>query len=1818
MSSTLIFVSPDDGRSSTPRHGPINSSRGSGAGAANGPRKPGFLLNPAELTAGGSSGSRSNSSTSLNDRRPTRSDSERREERRRRRRAQRAASAGQEEPESPSSETPLSSSDGSASHRVYNTEQPDLAWAEYLTAYRAGSFPADSTPRQPSLLARLDEEEGADMSQSDWESYTSSRHASIDAGPPLNAQMLQSRNNSASTASTAVARTALAALSLHSRKPSLPAPSEDDTGIFVQDAAYAQNDQTNTAEYAHRSVSLHSPTSSITGHLSDSDEGAGMQVYETSDMKQKAEEILSFYKKNRYLPAPDSQSKNTRLKLLHRYGLLDPNRRAAVAKIAQVAQLVFNAAAVIVTLLEDSQQTFVASIGFSQPAGSSLPTRDSFCPHSLLTDEPLVVLRPEEDWRFANNPNVKSGHIAQYIGAPISMATTSALEMGVQAADPADGDQRINVGSLCLLESDKSRRRTSFSAEDKRLLTSLADMIARELSTSHMTAQIEAQALQREFLGDLLASTVCRPSQATSASDGAANAPVDVFERTVEGLRQYLPVDFAAIVDVRNYHAALSSLNDTKWASADAHSGAPSRQSRTWTSQNVTGVFKTLQTASGPTISWLEAEVNSKEAAVTIMASSTDSRHNDWIAQISSARHNEDYAECLLAFLEHSHVRFEAKDFIPGLRRLLPAHAQAAMMIPLFAGDELQPQIMVLAASCTPHTEYTSAEADFVSGLGAICLGQMQRRQIVAASKSQTLFVSQISHELRTPLHAILLELEGMRDALDSEDYYEQILPMLNTAAVCGENLRSVLEDVLDFSKVEAVGATPVHAHRKRALTEVDLSEELINAVKSCRARKLRADAIDDRSTGDRVSIIVETEAKHGSWHALVDKAGLNRIILNVTGNSLKYTEHGSVNVSLRVLRDPPGSQSPDVQQTATSLIEIRVTDTGCGFSSSFAKNDLFTPFKQGNEFSTGVGLGLSIVRAIVKRMVGDILVDSVEGQGTTMTIILPVQWMASSDDSAVLTPPKRVCLTTYGTPVPSATSTEGSLGRVLARESVRASSSHKAAKPPVSRDSSASTAHSGSKRFRDGRSADIRVLIAEDNAISRKILTTMLARKGIDYRAACDGQEAIDIYAQYHPTVCWLDVNMPRKSGLEAATEIRQIEQKHSLRRSNIVIISGGSSEQASSMLATGQIDSYNVKGGLSLKALVGALESQDNDSSAPEAANATRDLLLRLAIAGAGDCLNLGVDPSSRQLQSEKTYDCQYYRPRSSTLFAFVLVREAARLCVVDHTSVDPQGSPRTIDLARGSEASAAESVVTTSRPAPAQGVGRIVFASPLQGRSTPPCSQSDVHILDVSIEHSSAPGTPERRLSFAPESNKALRSCSLPPIKRGFPRAPPPPVFETPEIFTGSILEVMHNTVAEHEDHDGHASVEDAFFVCDLAQVYKQIVRWWDQFGHPLHASAEHRIEPFFAVKSNPDPLVLKMMAALGFGFDCASHTEIALVLALGVHPDQIIYANPCKAASMVGHAASHRVNHMTFDNADELRKVSRLHPDARMVLRILTDDSGSLCRLGLKFGAAMSEVRPLLTRAKELGVEVVGISFHVGSGCSNPLLYDDAIHRAKLAFQIGAELGYDFTLLDIGGGFGSDNLELMAAVIHRSLTVHFPDRRKVRVIAEPGRYYVAEAFQLATNIIARRGLSDEQERAAILCEAANTTDEPAVMYYINDGVYGSFNCTMFDHQVVHPRVLTAKGAVVDDGKQFGKVQPCSIWGPTCDSIDVVQSKAFLPTDSLVVGDWLRWENMGAYTICAASQFNGMARSEVSYTIDAGGDDTLEAKLRALVLS
>mmetsp|Transcript_20109 Transcript_20109/g.20139 ORF Transcript_20109/g.20139 Transcript_20109/m.20139 type:complete len:456 (+) Transcript_20109:46-1413(+) len=407
-------------------------------------------------------------------------------------------------------------------------------------------------------------------------------------------------------------------------------------------------------------------------------------------------------------------------------------------------------------------------------------------------------------------------------------------------------------------------------------------------------------------------------------------------------------------------------------------------------------------------------------------------------------------------------------------------------------------------------------------------------------------------------------------------------------------------------------------------------------------------------------------------------------------------------------------------------------------------------------------------------------------------------------------------------------------------------------------------------------------------------------------------------------------------------------------------------------------------------------------------------------------------------------------------------------------------------------------------------------------------------------------------------------------IPPTSPG--NAPKEPMIE-PSFDFEVDPKALLDSVIRHQIYQ--QKIEEPFIVADLGDVMRKHHQW---------ITLLPRVKPYYAVKCNSDMGILKTLASLGTGFDCASTEEIKTMIGLGVEPENIIFANPCKAKSNIRYARDQYVNLMTADCADELHKIHEINPNADVVIRIYADDSKAVCRLGKKFGIPIDLVPELVQEAKEIGVNIVGISFHVGSGCTDATAYSDALLLARKAFNDIEAAGYNPTLLDIGGGFpgyeqpGLVKFDEIASVIRPVLDELFP--RNIKVIAEPGRYYVASAFSLSVNVTSKK-------------EIKKPNAEKMCMYYVNDGVYGSFNNIMFDHAVLSNPHIYKKDSRMENSEN---AYECSIWGPTCDSMDCLTAKMMLP--ELEIGDWLSFSNMGAYTVAAASTFNGFAKARLIY--------------------
>ncbi|KAK7409887.1 hypothetical protein VNO78_00270 [Psophocarpus tetragonolobus] len=376
---------------------------------------------------------------------------------------------------------------------------------------------------------------------------------------------------------------------------------------------------------------------------------------------------------------------------------------------------------------------------------------------------------------------------------------------------------------------------------------------------------------------------------------------------------------------------------------------------------------------------------------------------------------------------------------------------------------------------------------------------------------------------------------------------------------------------------------------------------------------------------------------------------------------------------------------------------------------------------------------------------------------------------------------------------------------------------------------------------------------------------------------------------------------------------------------------------------------------------------------------------------------------------------------------------------------------------------------------------------------------------------------------------------------------------------------ITDFIQKVIADKPD------METPFSVLDLGVVMGLMDNW---------ACKLPTVQPFYAVKCNNNLSLVGALAALGSSFDCASKAEIESVLSLGVSPDRIIFANPCKPESHIRYAATVGVNVTTYDSKDEVLKIRRCHPTCELLLRIKPpQDSGARNCLGLKYGALPEEVPELLKAAHGAGLKVIGVSFHIGSGGADSRAYHGAISAAKSIFETASRLGMGrMRVLDIGGGFTSGcSFDTAAVKINAAMEANFGEEEGLVVIGEPGRYFAETAFTLATRVIGKRVRGEVRE------------------YWIDDGIYGTLNNIMFDYATVTCTPLACTSKQENPTCRDLKTYPSTVFGPTCDSIDTVLRDYQLP--ELEVDDWLVFPNMGAYTTSSGTNFNGFSSSAKS---------------------
>ncbi|KAG6334055.1 hypothetical protein ID866_5029 [Astraeus odoratus] len=335
-------------------------------------------------------------------------------------------------------------------------------------------------------------------------------------------------------------------------------------------------------------------------------------------------------------------------------------------------------------------------------------------------------------------------------------------------------------------------------------------------------------------------------------------------------------------------------------------------------------------------------------------------------------------------------------------RPFIPTHIQYALTVPVFNIDK-RPFALICAYNASdPSRRFLEGhELSYLRAIGVIILSAVLKRRMVLADQAKSLFISNISHELRTPLHGILAAAELLADTPLNHGQTS----FLHTVQACGTSLVETVNHVLDFTKlsgnVKSGGIDNIITRSRVDLEQ--LVEEAIDgswigycartsALRVSEIGSVYAPMLDQRTSSvmtapasaQNVEIVVDIDRREGGWTLKCDKGGIRRVLMNLFGNSLKFTSNGYVHVSLRQV------SSPEDSRNGTVKIELCVSDTGKGISQNFLKNHLFHPFSQENPMQTGTGLGLAIVSSIVQSssVAGKVEVISEEGVGTEIKVV--------------------------------------------------------------------------------------------------------------------------------------------------------------------------------------------------------------------------------------------------------------------------------------------------------------------------------------------------------------------------------------------------------------------------------------------------------------------------------------------------------------------------------------------------------------------------------------------------------------------------------------------------------------------------------------------------------------------------------------------------------------------------------------------------------------------------------------------------------------
>lgn len=331
----------------------------------------------------------------------------------------------------------------------------------------------------------------------------------------------------------------------------------------------------------------------------------------------------------------------------------------------------------------------------------------------------------------------------------------------------------------------------------------------------------------------------------------------------------------------------------------------------------------------------------------------------------------------------------------------------------------------------------------------------------------------------------------------------------------------------------------------------------------------------------------------------------------------------------------------------------------------------------------------------------------------------------------------------------------------------------------------------------------------------------------------------------------------------------------------------------------------------------------------------------------------------------------------------------------------------------------------------------------------------------------------------------------------------------------------------------------------------------------------------VDIYYAIKANNDAQIIKRVNTKVKGYDIASLGELEYLLARGVDPDRIMYSNPVKIPHHIERAYEIGVRYFAFDSITEVEKIAKHAPGSNVYLRIKVSDYGSKFPLSKKFGVDAMHAVDYCSIAADAGLNVVGVTFHVGSQSENVQVWKASLEIAGGVIKRLREKELPISFLDIGGGFPADygepspKLKEVAAAIYEGVAAFIPN--DIKLIAEPGRYIAANAGTMVTSVIGREHRSGSD------------------WLYLDVGTFQGLIEPLEMPDLRYP--------IRTDKSPKGYKKSFTLSGPTCDAFDTLGSDYMLPSD-ITVGDKVYIESAGAYSIVYGSNFNGFEKPDVHY--------------------